>query len=136
MNKKTAGEVRKLKDGAGRFVWADSLLPGMPSSLLGYPVVEAEDMPDIAANSLSIAFGSFQRGYTIVDRIGMRLLVDPYTNKQKWSYLLLPCIGIGMTVKGGTNRRSASFLRVFALPVICALRQGARPKAANEEENS
>jgi hypothetical protein len=43
--------------------------------------VEAEDCPDIAANSLSIAFGSFQRGYTIVDRIGMRLLVDPYTNK-------------------------------------------------------
>lgn len=53
----------------------------MPSSLLGCPVVEAEDMPDIAANSLSIAFGNFKGGYTIVDRIGLRLLVDPYTNK-------------------------------------------------------
>jgi HK97 family phage major capsid protein len=49
--------------------------------MLGFPVVEAEDMPDIAANSLSIAFGSFKRGYTSVDRIRMQLLVDPYTNK-------------------------------------------------------
>lgn len=81
MNKKTAGEVRKLKDGSGRFVWVDSLAQGQPPSLLGYPVVEAEDMPDIAANSLSIAFGNFKRGYTIVDRIGMRLLVDPYSAK-------------------------------------------------------
>jgi HK97 family phage major capsid protein len=81
MNKATTGEVRKLKDGSGRFVWIDSLLPGVPSTLLGYPVVEAEDMPAIAANSLSIAFGNFQRGYTIVDRIGFRLLVDPFSNK-------------------------------------------------------
>lgn len=81
MNKRTAGEVRKLKDAAGRFVWVDSLLPNTPPSLLGYPVVEAENMPDIAANSLSIAFGNFRRGYTVVDRSGVRLLVDPFTNK-------------------------------------------------------
>src|SRR5262245_18260647 len=81
MNKKTAGDVRKLKDGAGRFVWVDSLLPGTPPRLLGFRVVECEDMPDIGANSLSIAFGNFGRGYTVVDRVGVRLLVDPYTNK-------------------------------------------------------
>lgn len=49
--------------------------------LLGYPVTEAEDMPDIAANSLSVAFGNFHKGYTIVDRMGIRVLRDPYTNK-------------------------------------------------------
>jgi HK97 family phage major capsid protein len=81
MNKKTVGEVRKLKDGAGRFVWADSLLPDVPPSLLGYPVFEDENMPDIGANSLSIAFGNFARGYTIVDRAGVKLLRDPFTNK-------------------------------------------------------
>lgn len=81
MNKKTVGEVRKLKDTSGRFVWVDSLLPSVPPSLLGYPVVEAEDMPDLAANSLSIAFGNFARGYTIVDRIGLKFLADPFTNK-------------------------------------------------------
>ena len=44
-------------------------------------MVEAEDMPSKAANSLSIAFGNFKRGYTVVDRIGTRMLRDPYTNK-------------------------------------------------------
>jgi HK97 family phage major capsid protein len=81
LNKTTAGEVRKLKDTAGRFVWVDSLQPSTPPNLLGYPVVEAEDMPDISTGSLSIAFGNFRRGYTIVDRVGVRLLVDPFTNK-------------------------------------------------------
>ena len=47
----------------------------------GYPVVEAEDMPDIAANSLSIAFGDFARGYLVVDRAGVRVLRDPFTAK-------------------------------------------------------
>jgi HK97 family phage major capsid protein len=81
MNKKTVGEVRKLKDTSGRFVWVDSLMPGVPPSLLGYAVVEAEDMPDIAANSLSIAFGNFARGYTIIDRRGVHFLYDPFTAK-------------------------------------------------------
>jgi HK97 family phage major capsid protein len=49
--------------------------------LLGYPVFEDENMPDIGANSLSIAFGNFARGYTIVDRAGVKLLRDPFTNK-------------------------------------------------------
>jgi len=53
----------------------------VPPSLLGYPVVECEDMPNVGANSLSIAFGNFRRGYTIVDRIGVRFLLDPFTNK-------------------------------------------------------
>ena len=46
-----------------------------------FPIVEAEDMPDIAANSLSIAFGDFKRGYLIVDRQGVRVLRDPFTAK-------------------------------------------------------
>jgi len=52
----------------------------MPT-LLGYPVAESEDMPDIAANSFSIAFGDFSRGYLIVDRVGIRVLRDPYSAK-------------------------------------------------------
>ncbi len=70
-----------MKDSYVQFLWAQTLQPGQPSMLLGYPVIEAEGMPDIAADSLSIAFGNFQRGYTIVDRIGPRLLRDPYSSK-------------------------------------------------------
>jgi HK97 family phage major capsid protein len=44
-------------------------------------VHDVEDMPDIAANSLSVAFGDFQRGYLIVDRAGVTVLRDPYSAK-------------------------------------------------------
>jgi HK97 family phage major capsid protein len=49
--------------------------------ILGYPGEEMPDMPDIAANSYSVAFGDFKRGYLIIDRIGVRVLRDPYTSK-------------------------------------------------------
>ena len=51
------------------------------ASLIGFPLADAEDMPDVAAGSLSIAFGDFRRGYLIVDRQGVRLLRDPFTAK-------------------------------------------------------
>ena len=76
-----AGTVRKMKDADGNYIWQPAADAAQPSRLLGYPVVEAEDMPDIAANSLSIAFGDFSRGYLIVDRVGIRVLRDPYSSK-------------------------------------------------------
>jgi len=54
---------------------------GGRASLMTFPVIEAEDMPDIGANSLSIAFGDFARGYLIVDRAGVSVLRDPYSAK-------------------------------------------------------
>jgi HK97 family phage major capsid protein len=62
MNSSTAAVVRKMKTADGAFIWQPGLVAGQPATLLGYPVVEAEDMPDITANSLSIAFGKFQGG--------------------------------------------------------------------------
>ena len=81
MNSKTAGTVRKLKDADGRFLWSDGLAAGEPARLLGYPVLIAEDMPDIAASSLSIAFGDFSAGYTIAERPDLRVLRDPFSAK-------------------------------------------------------
>ncbi len=81
MNRRTAGNVRKLKDGDGRFIWLPALVAGQPDTLLGSPVVLCEDMPDMAADSLSIAYGDFSAGYTIVDRSGERVLRDPYSAK-------------------------------------------------------
>jgi HK97 family phage major capsid protein len=54
---------------------------GGAATLMSFPVVEAEDMPDIAANSLALAFGDFRRGYLVVDRTGIRVLRDPYSAK-------------------------------------------------------
>lgn len=81
MNKLTAARVRKLKDADGRHVWLDSLVASQPATLLGYPVEIDESMPDVSAGSLSIAFGDFAKGYTIVERPGTKFLTDPYTDK-------------------------------------------------------
>lgn len=81
MNRSTAAAIRKLKDADGRYLWRDALDAGQPDRLLGYPVVLAEDMPDISSDSFSVAFGDFMRGYLIVDRRGISVLRDPYTTK-------------------------------------------------------
>ncbi len=81
MNSKTAGAVRKMKDADGRFLWSDGLAAGEPARLLGYPVLIAEDMPDIAGNAYAIAFGDFGTGYTIAERPDLRILRDPFSAK-------------------------------------------------------
>ena len=81
MNSKTAGAVRKLKDADGRFLWSDGLAAGEPARLLGYPVIIAEDMPDIASDSTAIAFGDFAAGYTVAERPDLRVLRDPFSAK-------------------------------------------------------
>jgi HK97 family phage major capsid protein len=81
MNRKTQGSVRKFKDSGGAYLWQPPAQAGGRASLMTFPVVEAEDMPDVAANSLSVAFGDFGRGYLVVDRAGVRVLRDPFTAK-------------------------------------------------------
>jgi HK97 family phage major capsid protein len=81
MNRSTVAAVRKLKDGQGNYLWQPSNAPGEAASLMGYPVAESEDMPDIAADAFAVAFGDFARGYLIVDRAGIRVLRDPYSSK-------------------------------------------------------
>ncbi|MBV9930394.1 MAG: phage major capsid protein [Alphaproteobacteria bacterium] len=81
MNSATASVIRKFKTADGAFLWQPGLVSGQPDTLLGYPLVEAEDMPDIAADSLSIAFGNFKAGYLIAERTETQILRDPYTHK-------------------------------------------------------
>lgn len=81
MNTNTLATIRKFKDADGNYLWRPGLAEGAPATLLGYRVVEAQDMPDVGDGSLSVAFGNFARGYTITDRTGVRLLRDPFSNK-------------------------------------------------------
>lgn len=81
MNASTLARIRKFKTSDGAFVWAPSLAAGQPATLLGYPVIEAEEMPDIAANALGIAFGNFKAGYIVTERTETAILRDPYSNK-------------------------------------------------------
>jgi HK97 family phage major capsid protein len=81
MNRKTQATVRKFKDSGGNYLWQPPAQAGGRATLMTFPVIEAEDMPDIAANALSVAFGDFNRGYLVVDRAGVRVLRDPYSSK-------------------------------------------------------
>ena len=80
-NRATQSVIRKMKDGEGNYLWQPAAKAGDASMLMGYPVAESEDMPTIATDSYSVAFGDFRRGYLIVDRVGIRILRDPYSSK-------------------------------------------------------
>lgn len=79
MNGTTLAKVRKLKDTTGQYLWQPSLAAGQPETLLGRPVVEAVDMPDIAAGAFPIVIGDFQQGYRIYDRLLLSVMRDPYS---------------------------------------------------------
>ncbi|MBX3562587.1 MAG: phage major capsid protein [Sphingomonas sp.] len=82
MNSGTLEAVRRFKDVDGNYIWRPGAEAGAPSLLLGYPVLESPDMPDVASDSYPIAFGDWKRGYLIVDHAaGTRVLRDPFTNK-------------------------------------------------------
>jgi HK97 family phage major capsid protein len=94
LNSKTLAAVRKFKDVDGNFIWRPGLMAGQPDMLLGYPVVEAEDMPDYSTvGGFAIAFGNFERAYTLVERAGVRVLRDPYSNKPNVSFYATKRIG-------------------------------------------
>ena len=103
----TVGQIRLFKDGQGRYLWQPALTVGQPDSLLGYPIVDGEDMPAIGSNAFPIAFGDFAETYQIVDRIGIRTLRDPFTNK--------PFVGFYTTKRvggGAVNFESTKFLKM------------------------
>jgi HK97 family phage major capsid protein len=81
MNKDTLFKIAPMKDIGGRYIFNPTTGPGVPDTILGYPVLECEDMPAIAANSYSVAFANLRRGYIIVDRTGVRVIRDNLTNK-------------------------------------------------------
>ena len=81
MNRKTQSAIRRFRDSNGNYLWVPPASLGLAATLMGFPVVEAEDMPDVAANACAIAFGDFKRGYLVVDRAGIRVLRDPYSAK-------------------------------------------------------
>jgi HK97 family phage major capsid protein len=81
MNRRTQSAIRKFKDVDGNYLWQPAIRPDGRATLMGFPIAESEAMPDIAADSFALAFGDFAQGYLIVDRVGVRVLRDPYSAK-------------------------------------------------------
>ncbi len=96
MNRRTQAAIRKIKATTGEYLWQPPAILGQPASLMNFPLVEAEDMPDIAADSFAVAFGHFGRAYLIVDRVGIRVLRDPFSNKPYVMFYTTKRVGGGV----------------------------------------
>ncbi len=97
-NRAVITAIRKFKEATtNAYMWQPGLQAGQPPQLFGYPILADENVPALGADSLSMAFGDFKRGFLIVDRIGMRSLRDPYTNKPK--------VGLYVTKRVGSAAR-------------------------------
>lgn len=96
MNRATQGAIRKLKDGQNNYLWQPAYVAGQPATLSGFPITEMPDMPDVAANALAVGFGDFATGYLIVDRMGVRVLRDPFTNKPYVNFYTTKRVGGGV----------------------------------------
>ncbi|EJU13991.1 phage major capsid protein, HK97 family [Sphingomonas sp. LH128] len=96
MNRSSLGAVRKLKDGNGNFIWQPTFVAGQPSTLLGRPVVDVPDMPNLAAGALAALFGDMRETYLVIERIGVRVLRDPYTNKPFICFYVTKRVGGGV----------------------------------------
>ena len=110
MNSNTIATVRKFKSANdGLPIWKEGLVEGQPSTLLGYPIEEDENMPDVAADAFPIAFGNFKRGMTICDRTGTRVLRDPFSNKPYVHFYATRRVGSFLT-----NSQAIKLLKVAA----------------------
>lgn len=89
-------KIRKFKDSQGQYLWQPSLVMGAPEMIAGHPLTRAEDMPALANGSKSLAFGDFKEGYQIVDRLGVRVLRDPYTGKPYVKFYTTKRVGGGV----------------------------------------
>jgi len=97
MTSRTAGELRKMKDSHGRFLWVEGLGGEQPARLLGYPVQIVEAMPEIGPDAFAIAFGDFRHGYTIAERPDIRILRDPYTSRPNVTFFATKRVGGDVT---------------------------------------
>jgi HK97 family phage major capsid protein len=109
MNRKTQSTIRKFKDSGGEYIWQPAATADGRPTLMNFPIAESEDMPDIATDSYSLAFGDFARGYLIVDRVGVRVLRDPYSAKPYVLFYTTKRVG------GGVQNFEAIKLMKFAV---------------------
>lgn len=110
MNRTTLGEIRKLKDANNNYIWQTSYQAGEPSSLSGYPIVEVPGMPDTAINNIPVLFGDMEATYLVIDRIGLRVLRDPYTNK--------PFVHFYTTKRVGGGVQNPEYMRAMKMAAV------------------
>lgn len=103
MNRTSLGKIRKLKDAGNNYIWQPTYTAGEPSTLSGYPIVEVPGMPNMTTGLVSILFGDMAATYLVIDRVGIRVLRDPFTNK--------PYVGFYTTKRVGGGVQNPEYMR-------------------------
>jgi HK97 family phage major capsid protein len=98
MNDATCGVIRKFKDGEGNYLWRPGLVEDKPDTLLGKPVEYDDNLDDIGAGKYPIFYANFKRAYLIIDRLGTRVLRDPYTSKPYVLFYTTKRVGGGIVM--------------------------------------
>jgi HK97 family phage major capsid protein len=98
MNDLTLATIRKFKDGDGVYIWRPGLDAGAPDTILGKPVEIDDNVDSIGAGKFPVFFGNFKRAYLIIDRLGTRVLRDPYTSKPFVLFYTTKRIGGGLVM--------------------------------------
>lgn len=96
MTRSSIAAVRKLVDGDGNYIWQPDFTKERGENVLGYPIVEMSDMPEIQADALPVVFANFGLAYQIVDRAGIRILRDPFTTKGYVKFYTTKRVGGGV----------------------------------------
>jgi HK97 family phage major capsid protein len=96
-NDLTIAKIRKFKDStSGEYLWQPSLQLGTPSTLAGYAVETDDNVPDVGAAAFPLLFGDFKRAYLVIDRMGIRVLRDPFTSKPNVLFYTTKRVGGGI----------------------------------------
>jgi HK97 family phage major capsid protein len=109
MNRTTAGAVRKMTDERGNYLWQPGIAAGQPPTLLAAPIDEEPSMPEIGTDTVSIGYGDWKKVYAIVEKGGVRMLRDPYSQKGHVLFYTTKLVGGGVQ-----NFDAAIFLRFSA----------------------
>lgn len=95
-NRLSMAAMMKLKNGQGNYIWQPSFQAGQPATLMGAPIVDLPDMPAVATGNAAMLYGDMKRTYLVIDRMGTRVLRDPYTNKPFVQFYTTKRVGGGV----------------------------------------
>jgi HK97 family phage major capsid protein len=107
MNRLQEAKIRKLKDTTGNYLWQPRLTDAEPSTFAGYRIVHVPGMSVSGANAVVALFGDMRATYLVVDRVGIRVLRDPYTNK--------PFVMFYTTKRVGGGVQNPEYMRALKL---------------------
>jgi HK97 family phage major capsid protein len=79
MNQRVFAQLGSMSDAIGRPLFGP-LPSGRPGlQFAGFPIVIANQLPDVVPGACPVIFGNFKEAYTVVTRIGLTMRPDPYT---------------------------------------------------------